>query len=406
MAQVIKIKSSIVPGNVPSSLETGELGINVTDGSFFFGSATTVSSTFKFSGLTVTGDITTSGNINVNGTVDGIDIATDVAANTSKNSYPTSASTKVGHISVTQAVDLDVMENDIIDNNTKQTNATHTGDVTGSGALTIGANKVDDTHIDWGTGTNQVSYDDIPNGGTYVRTTNDFTSDEKTKLESVETGSDRTTTAKVDTAGATMNTDTSLSGNGYFLDENTMSSNSNTKVASQQSIKAYVDTQTIPYVISTYSWYMGSFTNNNWYYGNNSHGNFHHQFNAKWSTDPDGLNMQTTGSQHNGVIVPFDTKNIGLKANVQGATANNTVTFEIFKCARQGGGVTPTLTRIGSDTVTILDESPSQTWKFLSIDITTTESVSAGDQIYVMLKPGGTSGVIKTTYTLYGEYNA
>lgn len=45
--------------------------------------------------------------------------------------------TKLGHISVTQAVDLDTMESDIATNNAKDTNATHTGDVTGSTSLTI-----------------------------------------------------------------------------------------------------------------------------------------------------------------------------------------------------------------------------------------------------------------------------
>ena len=45
--------------------------------------------------------------------------------------------TKLGHISVTQAVDLDTMESDIATNNAKVSNATHTGDVTGSTALTI-----------------------------------------------------------------------------------------------------------------------------------------------------------------------------------------------------------------------------------------------------------------------------
>lgn len=50
--------------------------------------------------------------------------------------------TKIGHISVTQAVDLDVIESDTATNNDKVTNATHTGDVTGSGALTIADNVV------------------------------------------------------------------------------------------------------------------------------------------------------------------------------------------------------------------------------------------------------------------------
>jgi hypothetical protein len=45
--------------------------------------------------------------------------------------------TKLGHISVTQAVDLDAMESNVATNNAKISNATHTGDVTGSTALTI-----------------------------------------------------------------------------------------------------------------------------------------------------------------------------------------------------------------------------------------------------------------------------
>lgn len=41
----------------------------------------------------------------------------------------------------------------------------------------------------------------------------------------------------------TFNTDTNLTGNGWFLDDDTMAANDPQKVASQQSIKAYVDTQ-------------------------------------------------------------------------------------------------------------------------------------------------------------------
>jgi len=65
-----------------------------------------------------------------------------VTANTAKNSYPAGDSTKVGHITVTQAVNLDTMESDIATNTAKVTNATHTGEVTGSGALTIASNAV------------------------------------------------------------------------------------------------------------------------------------------------------------------------------------------------------------------------------------------------------------------------
>jgi len=49
------------------------------------------------------------------------------------------------------------------------------------------------------------------------------------------------TTAAVRAAGATMNADTSLTGNSYFLNEAGLTSNSATKVPSQQSVKGYVD---------------------------------------------------------------------------------------------------------------------------------------------------------------------
>lgn len=54
------------------------------------------------------------------------------------NKFATAAEkTKLGFISVTQAVDLDTIESDTATNNAKVTNATHTGEVTGSGALTV-----------------------------------------------------------------------------------------------------------------------------------------------------------------------------------------------------------------------------------------------------------------------------
>lgn len=59
-----------------------------------------------------------------------------VLANTTA-SFLTAQETKLGFISVTQAVDLDTLESDTALNNAKVTNATHTGDVTGSGELTI-----------------------------------------------------------------------------------------------------------------------------------------------------------------------------------------------------------------------------------------------------------------------------
>lgn len=73
--------------------------------------------------------------------------------------------------------------------------------------------------------------------------TNEFDDAEQTKLGGIETAADVTDATNVNAAGATMNADTDVSANGYVLDEDTMSSDDNTKVATQQSVKAYVDTE-------------------------------------------------------------------------------------------------------------------------------------------------------------------
>jgi hypothetical protein len=64
--------------------------------------------------------------------------ADDISDSTTTNKFATAAEkTKLGHITVTQAVNLDTIESDTATNNAKVSNATHTGDVTGATALTI-----------------------------------------------------------------------------------------------------------------------------------------------------------------------------------------------------------------------------------------------------------------------------
>lgn len=60
-------------------------------------------------------------------------------------------------------------------------------------------------------------------------------------LINVEDGADVTDAANVDAAGAVMNSDTSTAAMGFVVDEDNMASNSDTKVPTQQSVKAYVD---------------------------------------------------------------------------------------------------------------------------------------------------------------------
>lgn len=79
--------------------------------------------------------------------------------------------------------------------------------------------------------------DDLTEGTTNKH----FTSTEKTKLTGIEALADVTDAANVDAAGAVMNSDTSTAAMSFVLDEDAMSSNSDTKIPTQQSVKAYVD---------------------------------------------------------------------------------------------------------------------------------------------------------------------
>jgi len=71
--------------------------------------------------------------------------------------------------------------------------------------------------------------------------TNAYTDAAVSKLAGIEASADVTDAANVDAAGAVMNTDASTAVMAFVVDEDTMVSDSATKLATQQSIKAYVD---------------------------------------------------------------------------------------------------------------------------------------------------------------------
>jgi hypothetical protein len=77
----------------------------------------------------------------------GLDATVTPATGTLAGNMPAADKTKVDFITVTQSVDLDSIETDVVLNNAKVTNATHTGDVTGSVGLTISSDVVDNTKL-------------------------------------------------------------------------------------------------------------------------------------------------------------------------------------------------------------------------------------------------------------------
>jgi len=73
--------------------------------------------------------------------------------------------------------------------------------------------------------------------------TNAFTDTEKSKLAAIEASADVTDATNVDAAGAVMNSDSTTAAMSFVVDEDNMSSDSATKVPTQQSVKAYVDAE-------------------------------------------------------------------------------------------------------------------------------------------------------------------
>ena len=141
---------------------------------------------------------------------------TDVVANTAKNSYPSADATKVGHITVTQAVDLDTIESDVATNNAKVGITTQqASDITANNAkisfdsasstklagIEAGAqvNTVDSVNTQ--TGAVVLDADDIDD----TATTNKFTTaGDISKLSGIESGADVTDATNVAAAGALM----------------------------------------------------------------------------------------------------------------------------------------------------------------------------------------------------------
>ncbi len=81
------------------------------------------------------GDATKVGHLTVTQAVDLDTLESNVSTNNAKNSYPTGDATKVGNLTVTQAVDLDTLETNVTTNNAK--NSYPSGDATKVGFLTV-----------------------------------------------------------------------------------------------------------------------------------------------------------------------------------------------------------------------------------------------------------------------------
>ncbi len=130
-----------------------------------------------------------------------------ITANTAKNSYPSADATKVGHISVTQAVDLDTMESNIATNNAK--NSYPSADATKVGFISV-TQAVDLDTIESDVATNNAKVGITTQQASDITTNNakiSFDNTSSTKLGTIEENADVTDTANVTAAGALMDSE-------------------------------------------------------------------------------------------------------------------------------------------------------------------------------------------------------
>ena len=141
ISSFVKNSSGIISSSaqLPSGLVSGSVQIDYNS---ITNQPTTITAT-QASNITAnnaknsypTGDATKVGHLTVTQAVDLDTLETNVATNNAKNSYPSGDATKVGHLTVTQAVDLDTLETDVATNNAKNTYPS--GDATKVGHLTV-----------------------------------------------------------------------------------------------------------------------------------------------------------------------------------------------------------------------------------------------------------------------------
>ena len=116
-----------------------------------------------------------------------------------------------------------------------------------SGAVSLKANGVNDTHLDFGTGTNQINTDDLTEGSTNLYFTN-ARADARIGAASINDLSDVTTTGVSNGNVLAYNSSSGIfepSSNTplSLIDEDDFSTDSDSRPPSQQSVKAYIATQ-------------------------------------------------------------------------------------------------------------------------------------------------------------------
>jgi len=172
---------------------------------------------------------------------------TSVAANTAKVGITTAQANaivantaKVTNVSTNLSTTTTATTNTVVSSD--GTNAVLPAATTTVAGMLTGADKTKLDGIETGATADQTNAE-IKTAYEANADTNAFSDAEQTKLSGIETSADVTDSTNVNAAGAVMESDTTTASMSFVVDEDAMTSNSATKIPTQQSVKAYVDSQ-------------------------------------------------------------------------------------------------------------------------------------------------------------------
>lgn len=148
-----------------------------------------------------------------------------------------------------------------------------------------------------------------------------MTAADKTKLNSIETSADVTDATNVNAAGAVMNSDSTTASMSFVIDQDAMTSNSATKVPTQQSVKAYVDAE-VGAVVPNSPTALSTGTVNNTTYGINSDGSNNDVILAAATTSASGVMTGTDKTKLNSIETGADVTD-ATNVNAAGAVMNS-----------------------------------------------------------------------------------
>ena len=148
-----------------------------------------------------------------------------------------------------------------------------------------------------------------------------FSAAEKSKLNLIEPLADVTDAANVNAAGAVMNSDSTTASMSFVVDEDAMTSNSATKVPTQQSVKAYVDAE-VGAVVPNSPTALSTGTVTNTTYGINSDGSNNDVILAAATTSASGVMTGTDKTKLNSIETGADVTD-ATNVNAAGAVMNS-----------------------------------------------------------------------------------